>query len=110
MGPLIDMDNAMGGSSTFRSKLLPRVGRWKDSKRSQGSLEEPALPVGVEEEQNAEAPTDKLTKENSKPSKRLEEIAFATNDDLPDPVLYADGCVDDNKIIMLCQRQEMERL
>ncbi|XP_035775637.1 PRKCA-binding protein-like isoform X1 [Anopheles albimanus] len=110
MGPLIDMDNAMGGSSTFRSKLLPRVGRRKDSKRSQGSLEEPALPVGVEEEQNAEAPTDKLTKENSKPSKRLEEIAFATNDDLPDPVLYADGCVDDNKIIMLCQRQEMERL
>uniref|UniRef100_A0A182MZF5 PRKCA-binding protein n=1 Tax=Anopheles dirus TaxID=7168 RepID=A0A182MZF5_9DIPT len=42
--------------------------------------------------------------------KRLEEIAFVSNDDLPDPVLYADGCVDDNKIIMLCQRQEMERL
>ncbi|XP_053662378.1 PRKCA-binding protein [Anopheles marshallii] len=42
--------------------------------------------------------------------KRMDEIAFASNDDLPDPVLYADGCVDDNKIIMLCQRQEMERL
>ncbi|XP_062546257.1 PRKCA-binding protein isoform X2 [Armigeres subalbatus] len=39
-----------------------------------------------------------------------DEIAFATNDDLPDPVLYADGCVDDSKIIMLCQKQEMERL
>ncbi|XP_062704159.1 PRKCA-binding protein isoform X1 [Aedes albopictus] len=39
-----------------------------------------------------------------------DEIAFATNDDLPDPVLYADGCVDDTKIIMLCQKQEMERL
>uniref|UniRef100_A0A182SID7 Uncharacterized protein n=1 Tax=Anopheles maculatus TaxID=74869 RepID=A0A182SID7_9DIPT len=42
--------------------------------------------------------------------KRPDEIAFVSNDDLPDPVLYADGCVDDNKIIMLCQRQEMERL
>uniref|UniRef100_A0A182R3C0 PRKCA-binding protein n=1 Tax=Anopheles funestus TaxID=62324 RepID=A0A182R3C0_ANOFN len=42
--------------------------------------------------------------------KRMDEIAFVSNDDLPDPVLYADGCVDDNKIIMLCQRQEMERL
>ncbi|XP_053695199.1 PRKCA-binding protein [Sabethes cyaneus] len=42
--------------------------------------------------------------------KVLEEIAFVSNDDLPDPVLYADGCVDDTKIIMLCQRQEMERL
>ncbi|XP_055543337.1 PRKCA-binding protein isoform X1 [Wyeomyia smithii] len=42
--------------------------------------------------------------------KILEEIAFVSNDDLPDPVLYADGCVDDTKIIMLCQRQEMVRL
>ncbi|XP_058451413.1 PRKCA-binding protein isoform X2 [Malaya genurostris] len=39
-----------------------------------------------------------------------DEIAFVSNDDLPDPVLYADGCVDDTKIIMLCQKQEMERL
>ncbi|XP_065090311.1 PRKCA-binding protein isoform X2 [Ochlerotatus camptorhynchus] len=39
-----------------------------------------------------------------------DEIAFVSNNDLPDPVLYADGCVDDSKIIMLCQKQEMERL
>ncbi|XP_038112943.1 PRKCA-binding protein isoform X1 [Culex quinquefasciatus] len=39
-----------------------------------------------------------------------DEIAFVSNDDLPEPVLYADGCVDDTKIIMLCQKQEMERL
>ncbi|XP_049537721.1 PRKCA-binding protein isoform X1 [Anopheles darlingi] len=111
MGPLIDMDNTRGGSTTSRSKLLPRIGRRKDSKRSQSSLEEQAPLAGIAgEEQNAEPPADKQTKENSKTSKRLEDIAFATNDDLPDPVLYADGCVDDNKIIIICQRQEMERL
>lgn len=53
---------------------------------------------------------DAKPEKESAASKRMDDIAFVSNDDLPDPVLYADGCVDDNKIIMLCQRQEMERL
>uniref|UniRef100_A0A182YGR6 PRKCA-binding protein n=1 Tax=Anopheles stephensi TaxID=30069 RepID=A0A182YGR6_ANOST len=58
--------------------------------------------------QAVEKEDTKVEKESG--GKRPDEIAFVSNDDLPDPVLYADGCVDDNKIIMLCQRQEMERL
>uniref|UniRef100_A0A182JZU0 PRKCA-binding protein n=1 Tax=Anopheles christyi TaxID=43041 RepID=A0A182JZU0_9DIPT len=53
---------------------------------------------------------DDTKSEKEAASKRMDDIAFVSNDDLPDPVLYADGCVDDNRIIMLCQRQEMERL
>ncbi|XP_055637263.1 PRKCA-binding protein isoform X2 [Toxorhynchites rutilus septentrionalis] len=48
--------------------------------------------------------------ESTEKGKVKDEIVFVSNNDLPDPVLYADGCVDDSKIIMLCQKQEMERL
>ncbi|XP_058815528.1 PRKCA-binding protein isoform X3 [Topomyia yanbarensis] len=53
---------------------------------------------------------NEVTADSNGMGKVTEEIAFVSNDDLPDPVLYADGCVDDTKIIMLCQKQEMERL
>uniref|UniRef100_A0A182P0G8 PRKCA-binding protein n=1 Tax=Anopheles epiroticus TaxID=199890 RepID=A0A182P0G8_9DIPT len=77
---------------------------------SSGSV--PRLP---QTERRKESNKHSSEKDESKPhkdstSKRMDDIAFVSNDDLPDPVLYADGCVDDNKIIMLCQRQEMERL
>lgn len=68
---------------------------WEDGEDGNGSLEDPLKRQGE-------------LKATTKP--RPDEIAFMSNDDLPDPVLYADGCVDDNRIIMLCQRQEMERL
>ncbi|XP_061518153.1 PRKCA-binding protein isoform X1 [Anopheles gambiae] len=64
----------------------------------------------MESKKLASEQDDAKPEKESTASKRMDDIAFVSNDDLPDPVLYADGCVDDNKIIMLCQRQEMERL
>uniref|UniRef100_A0A182QR49 PRKCA-binding protein n=1 Tax=Anopheles farauti TaxID=69004 RepID=A0A182QR49_9DIPT len=72
--------------------------------KSVSSQHRPEAKDNVNGSDDAKPEKDKAT------AKRMDEIAFVSNDDLPDPVLYADGCVDDNKIIMLCQRQEMERL
>uniref|UniRef100_A0A182JDB4 PRKCA-binding protein n=1 Tax=Anopheles atroparvus TaxID=41427 RepID=A0A182JDB4_ANOAO len=96
-----------GSGASVRSKELRRKAeRRKDAKKhtdeSLWTDDEGAGCFGETE--------DEKEARKAAASKRLEEIAFVSNDDLPDPVLYADGCVDDNRIIMLCQRQEMERL
>lgn len=59
--------------------------------------------------QNADSSSTNTT-DSAGTGRVKDEIVFVSNDDLPEPVLYADGCVDDTKIIMLCQKQEMERL
>ncbi|XP_058058318.1 PRKCA-binding protein isoform X1 [Anopheles bellator] len=97
-----ELDMGGSGAGSHRSsKKLQRAARQSEPKNAQ---------IAAEDRTGTEQETEMDNRKQDASGRRMDEIAFASNDDLPDPVLYADGCVDDNKIIMLCQRQEMERL